>query len=271
MPDLFAQLRTYDFVDLSIMIDERLPCYWPPHGAYRHIPFNWYEEVEHAGGGLVFDRLGPYYTATLQMDEHTGTHIDAPSHLIPPSASGLAHASESGDINVEHIPLDQLIGRARVIDVSELTGTGNVGVSPRIGIEKLEAHERVHGRIKPDEIVLIRSGWDRFIVEGPEGRKYVAAPLAGDSLAWPAPHEGFITALVERGVRTLGTDGPSMGASDDGACAHYVGLGAGMVFIEAMGNLSALPEVGATVMFLGLRIRGGSGAPGRAIAFVPKG
>lgn len=77
-------------------------------------------------------------------------------------------------------------------------------------------------------------------------------------------------ALIDRGVRTVGTDAPSMGACDEGVGAHRVGLGAGMTFIEGLARLSALPPASGVIVFLGLKIVGGSGAPGRAIGLVPR-
>jgi kynurenine formamidase len=43
------------------------------------------------------------------------------------------------------------------------------------------------------------------------------------------------------------------------------------VFIEGLTNLAALPSRGAWVCFAPLKVEGGSGAPGRAFAFVPRG
>jgi kynurenine formamidase len=75
--------------------------------------------------------------------------------------------------------------------------------------------------------------------------------------------------LIERGVRCVGTDGVSMGSSHDGAGTHYAGLEAGVVFIEALGHLEQLPVRGAFFCFAPLKVARGSGAPGRAFAWVP--
>src|SRR5512136_2980630 len=50
---------------------------------------------------------GRYLISDLHMSSHTGTHIDAPAHYL-----------KSGD-TIDTIPLSSLIGRCRVIDVSE--------------------------------------------------------------------------------------------------------------------------------------------------------
>jgi len=51
---------------------------------------------------------------------------------------------------------------------------------------------------------------------------------------------------------------------------QVVGLSAGAVFIEGLSNLGALPPRGAWFFFAPLKVEGGTGAPGRAFAFVPK-
>jgi isatin hydrolase len=262
-------LLSHDIVDLSIALDECLPCAWPRHAGYQHSIFNWFEALERTPAD-AHDRLGAYYTATLHMDEHSGTHIDAPAHHIPPPQSGLPHATPAGDTTAEKVDLRQMVGPARVIDVRHLAGTTEPGISPLVSAEHLRKFEAEHGPVIDGDIVLLLTGWDSHIVPGAAGSAYAADPLQQRTPGWPAPSDDFLVALQQRGVRTLGTDAPSCGSTHDGAAAHYTGLGAGMVFIEAMGNLAALPPTGATAIFLGLKIVGGSGAPGRAIGLVPK-
>jgi isatin hydrolase len=71
-------------------------------------------------------------------------------------------------------------------------------------------------------------------------------------------------------VTTLGIDAASMGAVHDGAPAHQEALGRGMLFIEGLCGLAALPPVGAYFMFLPLKIADATGCPGRAVALVAK-
>jgi hypothetical protein len=53
-------------------------------------------------------------------DDHTGTHIDAPSHMTPTLASGLPHATEHGTVTVEQLRLSDMIDEAVVVDVRSL-------------------------------------------------------------------------------------------------------------------------------------------------------
>ena len=62
-----------------------------------------------------------------------------------------------------------------------------------------------------------------------------------------------------------------MGAVEDGYPAHVAGLAHGMVYVEGLARLGELPVRGATFLFLPIPIRGGSGAPGRAVAVLAEG
>src|SRR5262245_56926301 len=57
--------------------------------------------------------------SALKMGSHTGTHIDAPIHFLP------------GGAGAEEIPLENLVGRARVIEIKD---------PDAIRAEELQAH-----------------------------------------------------------------------------------------------------------------------------------
>jgi kynurenine formamidase len=64
-------------------------------------------------------------------------------------------------------------------------------------------------------------------------------------------------------------DAPSMGSAHDGAPVHVGALSQGVVFVEALHRLDRLPPRGAFSLFTPLKIARGTGAPGRAMAWVP--
>jgi kynurenine formamidase len=70
-------------------------------------------------------------------------------------------------------------------------------------------------------------------------------------------------------VRCDGTDAPSMGSSHDGAPVHVAALSRGAVFVEALSGLDQLPARGAYFLFAPLNVARGTGAPGRAMAWLP--
>lgn len=255
-------------VDLSVPISEMHPSSWPAHLPFQHKTYNWYQTAQSATEELT-DYQGPYATKWLAIDEHTGTHIDAPTHFIPPLSTGLDYANEWGEISVDRLPLEQLIGEACVIDAPSSDGVGN-GQSPLFEPTHIEAWEAEHRPLSSGDVVLFRSGWDKRYVEGPENRKYAFNVFVlGSEPGWPAPSEETMRLLVDRGVKLVGTDGPTMGPAQGGRDVHLIGLGAGTCFIECMANLDQLPSTGATLIFLPLKIVNGTGAPGRAIALIP--
>jgi kynurenine formamidase len=50
---------------------------------------------------------------------------------------------------------------------------------------------------------------------------------------------------------------------------HLAALPHGITFVEALGGLAVVPPRGAWFLFLPLRLAGGTGGPGRALAVLP--
>lgn len=256
-------------VDLTLLIAEELPCWWSTHMPFQHKTFNYFENHDDQAAPLL-SRNGPYQTRWMLIDEHTGTHVDAPAHFIPLPGSGLPNAGEEGTVTVDRIPLERLCGPAVVIDVPDDLPGSAPGISPIIDPGLIEDFERGHGRIGPGEIVLFRSHWDRHYAPGPEGEAYCSAPLVTKTgPGWPAPEPPAMELLLDRGVRCVGTDSPSMGSTHDGAPVHVTGLSRGACYVEALAGLDQLPVRGAWFMFAPMRLARGTGAPGRAMAYLP--
>ena len=244
-------------VDLSVTLSEHLPTTWPEHMPFAHKNWSWFDEEELPTGACTCS-LGPYVTHFFILDEHAGTHVDAPSHYF-----------REGDSS-EKIDLSKLIGPAVVIDLRHLDGEAENGASPAITVAHLEAWEAEHGRFEPGEVALLLTGWSRHYVKGEAGRAFLHEPVVLQSRpAWPAPEAAAAIFLHERGVRAIGIDAPSMGSAEEGNEVHRAGLSREMAFIEGLTNLDRLPARGASFVFLPIKIAVASGAPGRAIAVLP--
>ena len=255
-------------VDLSVTLSERLPCVWPGHMRYAHKNWNWFDEVEEPTGGSAIS-AAPYQTNFIIIDEHCGTHFDAPTHFIPPEDSGLPWASPLGYEDGDKVPLEDLMGPAVVVDLRFLAGEGGPGVSPFITADHIRDWEEEHGEIQAGEVVLLWTGWDKYYVEGEEGLKYTSGSLVtGDFPGWPAPDPGAAIYLHERGVKTLGIDAPSIGSAHEGVPVHQEGLSRGLRYIELLTRLDELPTRGAYFMFLPIKVAESSGGPGRAVALL---
>jgi kynurenine formamidase len=257
-----------EIVDLSHLIAEDLPAAWPTHMPLQIRVWNYYteqtESLHYVQSKMAFQ------TRWMTMDEHVGTHFDAPTHLIPPSKSGLKYANKWGDVSGDLIPIKQMIGSAVVIDCTTLDGKAENGKSPLVDLSFIKDWEKNHGGINANEIVVFYSGWDKHYVKGEGGDHFGLTVIRGTTPAWVAPSLETINYLFDKGIRCLATDGASVAAAHDGIETHVAGLGKGMVYIEALTHLEKLPARGSYLFFLPLKIKGSSGAPGRAFAIVPK-
>jgi len=76
----------------------------------------------------------------------------------------------------------------------------------------------------------------------------------------------------ERGVVALGIDTASVDHGPSRAFeVHQAIMKAGVPAFENVARLEELPETGAYIVALPMKIAGGSGAPLRIVAFVPGG
>jgi kynurenine formamidase len=268
--ELTDLLAGHAVIELTLPLAEHLPGTWPGHMPFRATVWTWFADRPGDPQPVRPQTGGGYQTRWLVMDEHTGTHIDAPRHLIPPAGSELPHAGPGGDIGVDRLPLLAAAGPAIVVDVTGLSRTTSGGASPPVTVAELTAWEDTHGAIRAGDVVLLRTGWDRRYRNGPEAAGYGADALVhGTGPGWPAPTPESVSWLHERGVRCAGTDGLSVGPAEGGGLTHLAGLSRGMVFVEALSGLDRLPPRGAWFLFLPLNLVDGTGAPGRALAVVP--
>lgn len=240
-------LSRLELVDLSHAYSPET-LYWPTSpSAFELTPL----AVGLTPGGFFYSA---YAFAT---PEHGGTHLDAPVHFA------------EGAAPVERVPLERLVGPAVVLDV-----TTQAAADPdyRLTAADVEAFERAHGTVPAGTIVLLRTGWS---ARWGDRKAYFGDDTPGDAtrLHFPAFGEDAARLLVEqRDVAALGVDSPSVdhGPSQDFA-VHRVGAARGVPNFENLTDLDRLPPTGAIVFALPMKIEGGSGAPLRAVALVPRG
>jgi arylformamidase len=201
-------------IDVTVPLDENVPVY------PGNTPFT-LEATKRIGRGDSSN------VSALRLSAHCGTHVDAPRHFFDdgPGADAL--------------PLELLLGRARVIEVQSRSGVGR---------EELVRHD-----LSDDERVLIKT-CNSHLWDSSEFRSdYVGVTEEGAHY------------LVDHGVKVVGVDYLSVEEfRKPGAPAHRVLLGGGVVIIEGL-NLRDV-EPGAYEMFcLPLRVVGADGAPARVV------
>lgn len=187
----------------------------------------------------------------VTFDEHTGTHVDAPSHFVAGAASG------------DRIPAAQLIAPLAVIAIADRAARNP---DTLVSVDDLLQWERQHGRLPAGALVAMDAGWDaragsteRFLNRDAKGVMHT-----------PGFSEPAARFLVEqRDIAGVGVDTLSL---DAGAAqtfvAHIAILGAGKYGVELMANLSRVPAAGATAFIGAMKHEGATGGPARVIALV---
>ena len=132
-------------VDLTLLLSEDLPCAWPAHMPFKRTNWNWFKRVDSEAGCVLRNKYGAYHTGWMVIDEHTGTHFDAPSHYVPLPDSGLPHACESGRITGDKVDISKMLGDAVVVDISHLRDKGGMGTSPLFTKADMIAWEKENG------------------------------------------------------------------------------------------------------------------------------
>jgi kynurenine formamidase len=200
---------------------------------------------------------GYFYAANaFCAPEHGGTHIDAPIHFA------------AGRWTVDQIPLRRLIAPGVVIDISTQASADR---DYRLSVEDLRRWEATRGPIPEGAIVLLRTGWSRYW--GDAGR-YLGDDTPGDASHLHFPSYGKEAAaflVTHRKVSAIGTDTASIdyGPSKD-FIVHRIVADANIPGLENLANLEHLPDTGAWIIALPMKIGSGSGGPLRVVAVLPR-
>jgi len=248
-------------VDLSLTVAADLPCVWP-------VGMTPLAVVPTAAFGLT-----GRHRDMLVIDEHTGTQWDAPAHFVPPPGSGLDGAGPMGVVTGDKVPAWQFCGEACVIDLTKHRDEAAPGESFLIGPEHVRAWELAHRPLGPGDVACFRTGYtDAYYKPFPAGERFVSDPLRKQAPGWAAPKPETMTYLADRGVKTLASDGASMGPLPNLAVAtHRAGGNRGMVWVECATNLGSLPPTGGFVALLPAKHAGGSGGECRLLAITEPG
>lgn len=201
---------------------------------------------------------GFYYTAyEYSAAEHGGTHLDAPIHFA------------ENKHTVDQIPVEQLIGPAVVIRIADKVGLDR---NYQFSTEDIVAWEKQHGTIPDDSILLIDTGSSQL---WPDKVAYMGTDERGEEavkkLKFPGIHPDAARFLVsERKIKAVGLDTPSIDYGGSSLFeSHQILFEHNIPGLENVANLAGLPEVGAMIFALPMKIKGGSGGPVRIVALIP--
>ena len=182
------------------------------------------------------------------VNEHTGTHIDAPLHFSADGAS------------VDEIAVSSLVAPLCVIDIAARAAEdADTQVTP----DDLKAWIAAHGEIPDNACVAMHSGW------GAKTDSDAYRGFDGERQHYPGFHIEATEMLLETGAGSLAVDTLSLdhGISAD-FVTHYAWLPAGRFGIENLANLDKVPASGATLVIGAPKHQGGTGGPARIFAMV---
>ena len=173
-----------------------------------------------------------YRETQINMVSHTGTHMDAPYHM-------LSHGS-----TLDELPVSQFCGRAVVLDVSDRDS---------IALDYLKEQ---NGLLRSVDFVLFYTGWEK---------KWPTPDFLTDGFAHPTPEAAQY--LVSCGLKGVGTDAVSIDALEDDAFpAHKVLMEGGLVIIECMCLRKVAGRSDLQLFALPLKYQDSDGASVRAVA-----
>jgi kynurenine formamidase len=168
---------------------------------------------------------------TMTMCLHTGTHIDAPCHIIPDTKS------------LDAFPIEKFIGKGITIDCTQISS---------ISLDFLKSKEK---EIKEAEFILFYTGWQNkwntpnYFDEFPT--------LTTDAVEW----------LLTFHLKALGFDAISVDTiADNNLPNHHLLLKKEILIIENMMNLDKLIDEDFELNCIPLKIEKSDGSPIRAFA-----
>jgi kynurenine formamidase len=245
-PDPSTSFPSGTVVDLSHAYDAQA-IFWPTAEPFR---------LEKVADGIT--EGGYYYAANnFATSEHGGTHIDAPIHFA------------QGHQSVDQIPLDRLLGEAVLVDVTQASERD---ADYQVTVDDFLRSERAQGTFPEQAIVLIRTGFSR---RWPDAARYLGTARRGADavreLHFPGLHPDAARWLIaNRSIKAIGIDTASIDRGPSTLFeSHRLLYERDIPAFENLTSLERLPERGAFVIALPMKIAGGSGAPLRAIAILP--
>lgn len=230
---LLENLRQARVVDLSQTLEEHAPHY-PTHSKFYH---NLWGSYWHGDRSLTYQ---------VTMNEHSGTHVDAPAHFI-------SDANPAAHVTIDRVPPTRLLGRGVRIDCRKFQAGETVPASA------LAEWEKTHGEIRAANIVLFDFGWSSRWALRPQHLSYITD--------WPGVAMDTAEYLIQKQVAAIGVDtlSPDAPAALRSGPIHPVLLEKQVLIIENLCHLDQLPDF-FLFLALPLKIGAGSGSPIRAVA-----
>lgn len=177
-----------------------------------------------------------YLSYAWTLDEHTGTHVDSPSHF------------DEGALTIEKIPIDRFVGKGIVLDFEE--------VPPNYTITRADISSRLENgdrKIEPGWILLFYTG-------------YTKKSRTKEWMHFPELSDDACRFILDLEVKAVGFDAPSPDRAP--FLAHKILLPKVVSIYENLNNLDRLLKKNFLFVGVPLALTGGSGSPVRAVALI---
>ena len=179
-----------------------------------------------------------YNSELLFLSSHTGTHLDAPYHF-----------QEKGE-KIHEISLKRLVSSAILVK------SRKKGDQP-ITKTDIQKFEKKHGKIPSGSSIIFWTGWQKMI----------------KNTSYFVRNPGLSTAaakyLVSKKINLVGTDSPSIDLGKDKRFSvHHIFSKNNVLIVENLANLEKIRSSKFHFVVLPLKLKGATGSPVRAIAFV---
>jgi kynurenine formamidase len=203
------------------------------------VPTFW-TRADHGLTGFFYGGALSYQTTSMLLSEHAGTHLDAPYHFDEAGAA------------IEQIPVDRLLLRARVLDLTHKRALEGIGPAD------LEAAAARGGApLEPGDAAVVWTEHSRHY-DRPD-YTYHRPFITAEGAAWLAARRPGLVA-----TDLVGLDEPA----DPVTPVHNRLLRAGIPQLQVLTNLRELAGGEAYVAAFPLKLVGGTGAPVRAFGAV---
>jgi len=179
-----------------------------------------------------------YNLELLFLSTHTGTHIDAPHHFL-----------EKGG-KIHEISLKKLVSEAVLIKSRKKR-------NETVTKTDIQKFEKKHGKIASFSSVIFLTGWQKNLQ-----KKYYFTKNPGLSAS-------AANYLASKKVSLVGIDSPSIDLGTDSKFSvHQIFAKKGILIVENLANLEKIKSSKFHLVVLPLKLKGATGSPVRAIAFV---
>jgi len=179
-----------------------------------------------------------YNLELLFLSSHTGTHLDAPYHFL-----------EKGS-KIHEISLKKLVSNAVLIKSRKKR-------NETITKTDIQKFEKKHGKIESFSSVVFWTGWQRNLQKDSYFTKNPGLSVSAANY------------LASKKIGLVGIDSPSIDLGTDFKFpVHQIFAKKGMLIVENLANLEKIKSSKFHLVVLPLKLKGATGSPVRAIAFV---